>query len=206
MLGKQTSLPHHRLFKDRTDIPNPTLLKAMAKYGGGRYFEARSEDAIVKALQEILIDIQSVNSVFASASLPINATNRSQNENQVFIGMFRPDSNARPRWYGNLKQFQIALFGDDAKLADKNGQQAIAATTGFIQACSTSFWTTDTGSYWDFSSNSQGTCTSVANSSRRLPTAASPRRRAAVLRKGNNPCQAAFLSTAHVQQLPLGAM
>ena len=63
----------------------------MAKYGGGRYFQATSEEAILNALRQIMIEIQSVNTVFASASLPINATNRSQNENQVFIGMFRPD-------------------------------------------------------------------------------------------------------------------
>src|SRR4029450_10301703 len=101
------------VFNAKTDIPNQTaLLKGMAKYGGSGeagYFEARNEQAIIDALKSILTDIQSVNSVFASASLPINATNRSQNENQVFIGMFRPDVKARPRWYGNLKQFQIAL-------------------------------------------------------------------------------------------------
>ena len=166
VLGKQNIVTYTiDVFKNKTDIPNQTaLLKGMAKFGGGRYFEAKSEDAIIKALREIIIEIQAVNSVFASASLPINATNRSQNENQVFIGMFRPDSDAKPVWYGNLKQFQIALFGNDAKLADKDGQQAVAATTGFIQACSTSFWTTDSGTYWDFSANSQGTCTTVANS------------------------------------------
>ena len=86
------------------------------RVGGGRYFQATSEEAIINALRQILIEIQSVNAVFASASLPINATNRSQNENQVFIGMFGPDADANPRWYGNLKRYQIGLFGAEAKL------------------------------------------------------------------------------------------
>lgn len=164
-LGKQSVNTYTiNVFNAKEEKDQTALLKAMAKFGGGRYFEAKNEDAILKALREIVVEIQSVNSVFASASLPINATNRSQNENQVFIGMFRPDAKARPMWYGNLKHFQIALFGKEAKLADKDGQQAIAASTGFIQACATSFWTTDSGQYWDWSADSAGICTTVANS------------------------------------------
>ena len=153
----------------------------MAKYGGGRYFQASSEDAILKALRDIMIEIQSVNTVFASASLPINATNRSQNENQVFIGMFRPDPAARPRWYGNLKRYQIARFGQDFKLADASSpvQEAVSVATGFIQPCAKSFWTTDTTSfntatapptdtsYWNFSDPTGthvGSCTTGTTS------------------------------------------
>ncbi|MEX1993018.1 MAG: PilC/PilY family type IV pilus protein [Steroidobacteraceae bacterium] len=168
------------VFKDKQDQKQTALLFSMAKYGGGRYFAAASEDAILKALQDILIEIQSVNSVFASASLPINATNRSQNENQVFIGMFRPDPTARPRWYGNLKRYQIAQFGQEFKLADASTppQEAVSSATGFIQPCAVSFWTTDTTSfdpnnssldtsYWAFSDTSgshAGTCTTSTTS------------------------------------------
>jgi len=180
------------VFLNKTDVSNQTaLLKGMAKYGGGRYFEAKSEQAIIDALREIIIEIQSVNSVFASASLPINATNRSQNENQVFIGMFRPDSDAKPKWYGNLKQFQIALFGNEAKLADKNSNEAVAATTGFIQACSTSFWTSfSSDTYWEFSASSAGSCSTVANSTYNdLPDGGVVEKGGAaeVLRRGNDP-------------------
>jgi hypothetical protein len=118
---------------------------SMAKYGGGRYFQATNENAILAALRQILVEIQSVNSVFAATSLPISATNRSQNENQVFIGMFRPDGKANPRWYGNLKRYQVKASGGDLALADKNGNDALSATTGFIQACAVSYYTTDSG-------------------------------------------------------------
>lgn len=175
------------------DLNQTAVLKAMAKYGGGRYFVAKDEAAILAALREIIIEIQSVNSVFASASLPINATNRSQNENQVFIGMFRPDGDAKPKWYGNLKQFQISLFSGDAVLADSNTpvQQAVSASTGFIQACSKSFWTVSSGTnFWDWSSSSAGSCTTVANSTYNdLPDGGVVEKGGAaeVLRRGNNP-------------------
>lgn len=178
------------VYKDQPSDDQTSLLNSMAKYGGGKYYQASNEEAILNALREILIDIQSVNSVFAAASLPINATNRSQNENQVFIGMFRPDPSARPRWYGNTKRYQIALFGEEAKLADADGRDAVSTETGFINACARSFWTTDSGTYWNFSPISAGQCTLVANS----PYSDSPDgplvekgATAEVVRKGNNP-------------------
>ncbi|HUR33433.1 MAG TPA: PilC/PilY family type IV pilus protein [Vicinamibacterales bacterium] len=183
------------VFKDAQDGDQTALLMSMAKYGGGRYFQATNEDAILNALREILTEIQSVNTVFASASLPINATNRSQNENQVFIGMFRPDGKGKPKWYGNLKHYQVALFGGDARLADKLGQEAIAATTGFIQACAQSFYTVDSDvgtpvqHYWDFSPISAGRCTSLPNNSfNDLPDGGVVEKGGAaeVLRRGND--------------------
>ena len=182
------------VFNAKEEIPQTTLMKAMAKYGGGRYFAAKNEDQIIQALREIIIEIQSVNSVFASASLPINATNRSQNENQVFIGMFRPDPNAKPMWYGNLKEYKVALFGGDAKLADAEGKEAIAASTGFLQACAVSDHTTPSGIYWDWSPDSHGTCGTVANSTMSdYPDGGVVEKGGAaeVLRKGNNPSAAA---------------
>lgn len=197
------------VFLAKPDTANQgKLMEMMAKYGGGKYFQAKSEDAILNALRDIIVEIQAVNSVFASASLPINATNRSQNENQVFIGMFRPDPDANPRWYGNLKQYQVALFGNDARLADKNGAEAIAATTGFVQPCATSFWTTASGEYWAFSPPSAGTCTSIANSTNSdLPDGSIVEKGGAaeVLRKGNNPAAVAPFTVSRTMYTCLAA-
>jgi len=180
------------VFKDHQDADQTSLLLSMAKYGGGKYFQASNEAAIINALRQIMIEIQSVNTVFAAASLPINATNRSQNENQVFIGMFRPDGGAKPRWYGNLKRYQIALFGSDAKLADASvpPAEAVSTTTGFIQPCAKSFWTSGSGTYWDFSPDSGGTCSIIAGSTYSdSPDGPQVEKGGAaeVVRKGNNP-------------------
>lgn len=104
-----------------------SLLMSMAKAGGGKYFNATNEAALVNDLKQIFAEILSINSMFASASLPVNATNRAQNENQVFIGMFRPDPIARPRWYGNLKRYQLILAPDGVtvELGDANGLSAV---------------------------------------------------------------------------------
>lgn len=188
------------VFKDAQDSRQTALLMSMAKYGGGRYFSATSEQAVLNSLREVLIEIQSVNSVFASASLPINATNRSQNENQVFVGMFRPDPNANPRWYGNLKRYQVALFGDEAKLADQNGVEAVSAATGFVQSCASSFYTTDSGTYWNFSPVSAGQCTFGGTSAfSDMPDGALVEKGAVseVIRRGNDPSAATLTSTVN---------
>ena len=181
------------VFKDAQDARQTALLMSTAKYGGGKYFAATSEQAILNALREILIEIQAVNAVFASASLPIAAANRSQNENQVYIGMFRPDPDGKPRWYGNLKRYQIALFGTDAKLADMNGVEAVSPTTGFVQSCAASFSTTDSGTYWNFSPISAGQCTVASTSPfSDLPDGPLVEKGATaeVLRRGNDPAAA----------------
>ncbi|MBS1154208.1 MAG: hypothetical protein H6R07_132 [Proteobacteria bacterium] len=138
--------------------PNPAqsgLLSSMARAGGGKYFTATNQSAIVTALTSIFAEIQAVNTVFASASLPISATNRAQNVNQVYIGMFRPDPTDHPRWFGNLKRYQVGVFNGVTDLADKNGALAVNPNTGFITPCAVSWWTTDSGSYWYDATNNQ---------------------------------------------------
>ncbi|HEX6295154.1 MAG TPA: PilC/PilY family type IV pilus protein [Burkholderiales bacterium] len=178
------------VFNAAQDSRQTSLLFNMARVGGGKYYQASNEQDILNAIRQILIEIQSVNAVLASASLPINATNRSQNENQVFVGMFRPDPEGYPRWFGNMKRYQIALFGTEARLADKNGVEAVSGETGFIQACASSFWTTDSGTYWDFLQDNAGICsTAVTSVFSDLPDGPNVEKGAVaeVIRKGNNP-------------------
>lgn len=124
------------------------MLSASKGVGGGNYFAARSEGELTKALNSALADILSVSSTFAAVSLPLSATNRAQQDNQVFIGMFRPDQNTKPRWFGNLKRYQIALFNDVPELADSVGRQAVSTATGFADDCAQSYWSTDSQGYW----------------------------------------------------------
>lgn len=137
------------------------LLLNMALHGDGKYFKATTEQAIIDALESIMAEIQADNSAFASTSLPVNATNRTQNENQVFIGMFRPDVVRRPRWFGNLKRYQLILVGGRVQLGDENGDPAINNDAGFIAPCADSYWTKDSGTYWNIPSPGEaleGTC------------------------------------------------
>ena len=122
------------VFNAHQSATQTALLWNMAKAGGGKYFAAKNENAVIEALKKILNEIQAVNTTFASASLPVNATNRSQNENQVFIGMFRPDADARPRWFGNMKQYKLVESGNSIELGDANGELAVNTVTGFLTA------------------------------------------------------------------------
>lgn len=134
------------------------MLKNAATVGGGKYYKVGNRTDIDNALKAILIEIQAVNTSFASASLPINTTNRAQNDNAVYIGSFRPDSDSRPRWLGNLKQYQLTRSGTSIALADRFGTDVVSNTTGFIRDCAVSYWTADTtratpptggGAYWE---------------------------------------------------------
>jgi type IV pilus assembly protein PilY1 len=87
----------------------PNFIRWIAKQGGGLYQEARTSEMIVSAFSNIFNQIRSANSVFASASLPVSANTQGTYLNQVFIGMFRPDGNALPRWIGNLETVSVQL-------------------------------------------------------------------------------------------------
>ena len=130
----------------------PALLTSMAKVGGGKYFATSSYSEISTAILAILNEIQAVNSVFASASLPVSVNAQGTYLNQIFLGMFRPDASANPRWLGNLKQYEFKLNYLDPsnpdpntaelQLADSVGASAISASgTGFITPVAISYWT-----------------------------------------------------------------
>lgn len=181
------------VYKDAQDPNQTALLRSMADRGGGKYFAATSQSAIVAALKEILAEIQAVNTTFASTSLPVNATNRTQNENQVFIGMFRPDADARPRWFGNLKRYQLINTSGVVELGDVDGSLAINTLTGFLTNCATSYWTSDSGEYWrnvSMNPSPAGGCTTTSyNAYSDSPDGPQVEKGGAaeVIRKGNNP-------------------
>ena len=120
-------------------------LVSMANQGGGKAFSGIDYNSMKNALLGIFNEVAAVNSVFASSSLPISSNTQGTFQNQVFIGMFRPDANDGPRWFGNLKQYQFGVGGTVANptlfLADATGAPAVSATTGFITPTAASFWT-----------------------------------------------------------------
>jgi type IV pilus assembly protein PilY1 len=170
-------------------------LQNAAAMSGGAYFKVGSQSEIASAIATILAQIQAVNTTFASASLPINATSRAQNSNQVFIPMFRPDPKAKPLWMGNLKEYQLIDVGGNTSLGDASNppMSAVNLLTGFPTPCAQSFWTSDSGTYWNNILETpapKGTCPTTAYS----PYSDAPDGPivekggvAEVVRKGNNP-------------------
>jgi len=142
------------------------LLKSMSNVSDGKYAAVSSSTGsgqqISDAINKDLSEIQAVNSVFASVSLPLSVNTQGTYLNQVYVGMFRPDSDGFPRWEGNLKQYKLGFIGADLKLEDATGAAAINSLTGFITECALSFWTpSTTDSYWSF--YPQGACIPPSN-------------------------------------------
>ena len=140
------------------------VLKSMAKEGGGEYAAVSSTanaDEIKNAVNNALSEIQAINSVFASVSLPVSVNHQGTYLNQVYVGMFRPDERASPRWMGNLKQYKLGLnSSDQLRLLDANSNSAINNQTGFVTECARSFWSVE-NDYWDF--DPQGGCLPLAD-------------------------------------------
>lgn len=130
------------------------LLQSMATVSQGTYFNLTNSATLQKDLTDAFGDIfsriQSVNSAFASVSLPMSVNTQGTYLNQIFIGMFRPDAAAQPRWNGNIKQFKLGLdAANNLILQDAADKNAVNPQTGFIAPCARSFWTSSTAdSYW----------------------------------------------------------
>ena len=137
------------------------VLKNSAKEGGGDYYETKNKASLIEAIKSALAQMLSKNSAFASAALPVSVNPQGYYLNQVYIGMFRPDSGAKPRWFGNLKQYRLGRPRDPAtgelldtglELQDSRdpARSAISpAHSGFIWNCARSYWTPSTAdTYW----------------------------------------------------------
>ncbi|HUG04900.1 MAG TPA: hypothetical protein VML92_10780 [Steroidobacteraceae bacterium] len=142
------------------------LLRSIAGVSNGRYFDVTSGNGgaeLTDALGRIFSEIQAVNSVFASVSLPVSITTQGTFLNQVYIGMFRPDALALPRWPGNMKQYKLGIVNNELRTLDADDFSAINPATGFLTECARSFWTPSVvDNYWAF--NPQGECIAVPNS------------------------------------------
>lgn len=146
------------------------LMASAARVGGGKSYTTANYTDLSNALRLIFTEIQSVNSVFASASLPVSVNTQGTYLNQIFIGMFRPDADALPQWGGNLKQYKFSVDSSrNVSMTDIQGSLVINPATGFISNCSESFWSSSSAGaspgtgYWSF--NPQGSCGGADTSS-----------------------------------------
>ena len=126
------------------------LMRSMATNGGGDNCDATNPVAIQECLDATFNKILAVNSVFTSVTLPVSVNPQLQNLDQVYMGMFRPDPEGNPRWFGNLKQYRLDIdINGNPRLVDSAGSLAIDSVTGQVAANTISYWTS-TSSYWSY--------------------------------------------------------
>lgn len=135
-------------YKTNPDKAARAYYKSLAGQGQ-RYFSASNAAEVAAAIGRIVDEIEAVNTVFASVSLPISVNVQGANQNQVYIGMFRPDKS--PRWFGNLKRYQYEFDSTTGLpfLAGEDGKAAYNSLTGFIVDSAISYWT-KSSTYWNF--------------------------------------------------------
>ena len=120
------------------DVAGSTFLEDVARRGGGRAYAATNVEDLTTALQEIFRDVQQTGNTFTSPAVSINAFNRTQTNNELYVSLFKPGE--RLRWTGNVKKYGIR----DGQIVDVGAAEAIDPETGFFRSSARSFWTPGT--------------------------------------------------------------
>ncbi|HJP39336.1 MAG TPA: PilC/PilY family type IV pilus protein [Gammaproteobacteria bacterium] len=132
--GDQKIISHFIGFDN--DLP---LLGAAASAGGGEFKLATDTASLSISLTEIILKIFTGSTTFTAPSVPVNAFNRMQNLNDVFVSIFEPSNHMH--WPGNLKKYRLK----DGQLTGIGGTQAVDPNTGFFSTnpLAHSYWSTE---------------------------------------------------------------
>ena len=111
-------------------------LSKTAARGGGAYYTANDTASLTNAFTSIVTQILDKGSTFVSPTISVNAFNRTQNLNDLFVSLFKPTDSFH--WPGNLKKYTLNPV--DATIVDANGSTAVDAATGFFRDSAQSYW------------------------------------------------------------------
>ncbi len=112
------------------------LLQETANKGGGKYFPANNVAELTKALTEITTDIFNRDISFTAPAVAVNAFNRTQHLNNLYVSVFRAQDEVH--WPGNMKKYLL----QDSIIEDSLENNAIDPDTGFFADSSKNFWQT----------------------------------------------------------------
>ena len=110
-------------------------LKNTAARGGGNYYLADDGPSLAKAFLEIVSVIADRDLSFVAPAVSVNAFNRTQNLNDLYLTAFKPKG--RVHWPGNLKKYKLI----DSVITDATGAAAVDPATGFFKDSAKSYWT-----------------------------------------------------------------
>ncbi len=160
------------------------FLRDIATNGGGSFNTAESATELSEAFNRIIQEVLATDTTFVSASAPVNSFERSDNKDELYFSLFRPQETNR--WPGNLKRYRFATVDGDGnqspQIVDVNGLPAVNLLTGQFADSARSFW----------SSTADGNNTASGGAASVLPLANS---RNLLTHIGNSPASAATLST-----------
>ncbi|MBS0613317.1 MAG: hypothetical protein JSS24_09125, partial [Proteobacteria bacterium] len=123
----------------KTD-PNATAyynyLNDAATRGGGKAFTATSLTELEAVFNQIFGEVQNINTSFSAPSVAVNAFNRTQTLNDLYVSVFKPSGNYH--WPGNVKKYKVTN-GMVTDAVDPTNS-AVDPSTGFFRTTAQSFW------------------------------------------------------------------
>lgn len=140
------------------DLP---ILKNTAESSGGEYYLASDVKSLTEALTDIVTNIFDRDVSFTAPAVSVNAFNRTQHLNDLYISVFRAKN--KTHWPGNMKKYRIA----GGQILDMNGNPAVNPDTGYFADGSHSYWTPGT--------NPDGPNVSLGGAANQLPDPANRR-------------------------------
>ena len=133
--GKQSVVTHTIGFNFSTPF-----LTEVASAGGGNFYPAESASDLSQAFKNIIDNAISLDSSFVAPTTTVSQTNRLVNNNDVYYGMFKPDTDTM--WDGNLKRYQLAKNTTTGivEVFDALLSPATDSADGGISSSARSFW------------------------------------------------------------------
>lgn len=116
------------------DLP---ILRDTAVRGGGEYFLASDVKSLTAALTEIVTDIFDRDISFTAPAVAVNAFNRTQHLNDLYVSVFRATDEVH--WPGNMKKYRLV----DTLIRDAKDDPAVDPDTGFFADDSKNYWQKD---------------------------------------------------------------
>ncbi|MCU1718156.1 PilC/PilY family type IV pilus protein [Pseudomonas sp. 5P_3.1_Bac2] len=153
---------------DASGTSSPSIkkfLREVATNGGGSFSTAESASELSDAFNRIIQEVLATDTSFVSASAPVNSFERSDNKDELYFSLFRPQE--YNRWPGNLKRYRFAQYNADGvyspHIADANNLPAVDPLTGQFADGARSFW----------SNTADGNNTAAGGAASALPAAGS---------------------------------
>ena len=113
------------------DLP---ILKSTAERSGGQYYLASDVKSLTVALTDIVTDIFDRDISFTAPAVAVNAFNRTQHLNDLYVSVFRASDEVH--WPGNMKKFTIR----ESQVRDALDANAIDPDTGYFADGARNFW------------------------------------------------------------------
>jgi type IV pilus assembly protein PilY1 len=118
------------------DATGKAVLQNTAAGAGGVFYEANDTATLSTVLTQIVRTILDFNTSFTAPAVSVNAFNRTQNLNDLYVTVFKPSETYG--WPGNIKKYRLDPGGT---ILDAVGSPAVEVTTGFFRTTSQSYWT-----------------------------------------------------------------